>query len=232
MNDLLDQIRDGAVGDTEPITVTLRRCKILAERAGDRDFAEWVDRELNGYGESQPLPDYRVARGGTVVGHFVGPGGSRASEIPIPPASVPEQIRSLFLEIEHRRPISYYAHLASDSDGNLKSDLPSDALPLLGKIVRGMPSCISAYRVIGVNEVAAMVDSVRNKILTLVLALEARLPPGFLADARSRATDEERKILQHEVRQVLVQGNVQNLNLGPQSNTQVNVTAGDWSGLV
>jgi hypothetical protein len=59
---LLDQIEQGAVDDAVPIGTLLRKCLVLAHRLNSKPATDWVERELNGYGPDDELPDYRKLR--------------------------------------------------------------------------------------------------------------------------------------------------------------------------
>jgi hypothetical protein len=56
---LVREIHVGATDNATPLSDLLRKAKILAVRLGNRRLEEWVDRELNGYSTSDPLPPYR-----------------------------------------------------------------------------------------------------------------------------------------------------------------------------
>lgn len=58
---LLADIEAAATDSTVSISDLLRKCKVLAARLKHREFADWVNAELNGYNPSQ-LPPYRCVR--------------------------------------------------------------------------------------------------------------------------------------------------------------------------
>jgi hypothetical protein len=57
---LLREISNLASDDCD-VTTLLRKCKILASRLSSKEFAQWVGCELNGYPESEALPEYRLS---------------------------------------------------------------------------------------------------------------------------------------------------------------------------
>jgi len=57
---LLDDIIDLASNDKEPIGNVLRKCLILEGQFSNDAFKAWVDRELDGYGEEDEVPSYRI----------------------------------------------------------------------------------------------------------------------------------------------------------------------------
>jgi hypothetical protein len=56
---LLREIQNDLTSSGVEVTTVLRKCKILAARLGSEEFSRWVDWELNGYPDSQPIPGYR-----------------------------------------------------------------------------------------------------------------------------------------------------------------------------
>jgi hypothetical protein len=61
---LLREIQNDLSSSGSDVPTVLRKCKILAARLGSNELASWVDFELNGYPESQPIPEYPDAIGG------------------------------------------------------------------------------------------------------------------------------------------------------------------------
>jgi hypothetical protein len=57
---LLDDIIDLATNTGQSITVLLRKCIVLAHQIKNDRLKTWANKELNGYGDEDVLPDYRV----------------------------------------------------------------------------------------------------------------------------------------------------------------------------
>jgi len=71
-----EDIPKSAIDSNMDVTTLLRKCKILAVRLGSKEFDQWVDHELNGYGGSEELPEYRISNYRLVREQFAGPFGS------------------------------------------------------------------------------------------------------------------------------------------------------------
>jgi AbiTii len=56
---LLQEIEDGASGDTMPLGTLLRKCLVLTSRLGSQPATEWINWELDGYPNGTEVPDYR-----------------------------------------------------------------------------------------------------------------------------------------------------------------------------
>lgn len=59
---LLRDIQNETATAGGDVVSVLRKCKILASRLSSDELTRWVDFELDGYPESQPIPDYRRLR--------------------------------------------------------------------------------------------------------------------------------------------------------------------------
>ena len=57
---LLREIQLAATDDQVSISTVLRKAKMLAARLQNRDFEDWVNRELNGFEDGVDLPPYRI----------------------------------------------------------------------------------------------------------------------------------------------------------------------------
>jgi hypothetical protein len=78
------------------ITTVLRKCNILAAHLASNEFAQWIDWELNGYPESQPIPSYRRLHT-TCNADFMNIRW-RASNQPVPFAVFPQDIREVLVD--------------------------------------------------------------------------------------------------------------------------------------
>ncbi|HEY2955863.1 MAG TPA: hypothetical protein VGK89_11515 [Candidatus Eisenbacteria bacterium] len=59
----LDELLKVAQDTSVPVSVVLRKAFALASTAGDEPFKMWLNYELNGYGPSKDIPDYRRPKG-------------------------------------------------------------------------------------------------------------------------------------------------------------------------
>ncbi|HYG89938.1 MAG TPA: hypothetical protein VD978_27210 [Azospirillum sp.] len=57
---LIDDIIASVTETKEPISDTLRRCLVLADKLKNNTLKTWVERELNGYAFSDDVPSYRL----------------------------------------------------------------------------------------------------------------------------------------------------------------------------
>lgn len=219
---LLAEIRDGSIDSNVPVATVLRKCMVLAKRLRTDDFGEWLGHELNGYPEKALLPDYRILNT-QAFGHFVGFGGAQLQNAPIPPMSLPDALHP-FLTTRHvYEPITTLEQLIRDSDGTaeLRSGLPADLIAFIGMRVYQGYNCLAAWTINHRSVLVGIVDTVRNRILSLALKLEEELPDGGSGAAAAAA----------QVSQAfttIVLGGVSNINTsGGSSVTTSTVVQGD-----
>jgi len=106
---LLREIQTAAAGTDSDVTALLRKCKILASRLKSKDLARWVDWELNGYPDSQPVPDYRKLAG-SCYANFLNRAW-RANAQAVPWFLLPEEVRESHDQVEFRKGIATVASL-------------------------------------------------------------------------------------------------------------------------
>ncbi|GAJ07570.1 unnamed protein product [marine sediment metagenome] len=128
-------------------------------------------------------------------------------------------------------PISYYESLIKgEHEGTFHSNWPADWIASFGKeIISGM-NCMSAWKVIPAGVFVALVNTVKNRILSFVLEIEAEQPDA------GEASPDTSPIPQERVSQVfnnIILGNVTTLTTGSQiiSHTEINVVENNLESL-
>jgi hypothetical protein len=215
---LLREIQQAAIGPQTDITTVLRMCKVLAFRLGSSELKQWVDAELNGYTRVPDLPEYRVLDVGS-LGDFSGPFGKELRNAPIPPACLPEEFRDLASKSYLTAPISSYVALINHPERrNAQENWPADLVVFWGTKIYSDMNCMSAWKVIPYNSLVAVVDTVRNRILSFVLEIQEEAPGAAEAKSGELAVSKE---LVSQVFSTVVMGNVQNIATGSSHVTQL-----------
>ncbi|MCX6010844.1 MAG: hypothetical protein NT134_01025 [Chloroflexi bacterium] len=209
---LLREIQGAAIDANVDISVVLRKCKVLAARLGNEEFKLWVERELNGYTSKEDVPDYRILQVES-FGFFGGIAGSSMNNAPIPPSAIPEKWKEFITTQYFTEPISFYTHLIKNHSGSdtIKIAWPADLIAYVGNEIYEHMHCVSAWKVISCSAIAALIDTVRNKVLSFVLEIEAEAPDAGEAPPDTKPISEERIA---KVFQTVVMGNVTNLAAG------------------
>jgi hypothetical protein len=230
---LLREIQEAAIDAGIDISVLLRKCKVLAARLGNQDFKLWVDYELNGYPSKDELPEYRILHVES-YGNFLGIGWSQYKHAPIPPSCIPEDLREFVSTQYLTDPISHFASLVSSKTGaeTISLSWPADMVALVGdKIYEGM-QCMLAWKIVSIGSIVALLDTVRNRILSFVLEIETEAPDAGEAQPKNIPIAEERV---RQVFQTYIMGDVGHLNAGGNQNitydTKVTVVQNDLASL-
>jgi AbiTii len=208
---LLREIQDDAVASDSDIASLLRKCKLLGARLGNAEFSLWVDRELNGYPDRDSLPEYRRLLVQS-FGHFSGPFGSGMKNAPIPlsflGAEFCEHMRYAYLA----QPISAYSVLLHGGS-TPQENWPPELVAIVGAHIYDGMNCIAAWKVIPSNALAALVDTLKTRVLSFCLEIEAQAPDAGEAPLNSPPLPQERV---SQVFTTYITGNVQNLATGSQ----------------
>ncbi len=180
---LLDEIIEGASGDTVGVSTLLRKLMVVAARADAEILEGWVEHELTGYPADADLPAYRGPFQVEVLGHFSGPFGSALKNAALPRLSFPEDFREggLFNQV-FTEPIAELEQLA-DANAPLESRWPADAVAYTNTLIQvgdvqlydGM-GLQQAWKVISPSHLSGMTDAVRTRILDLALSIEKVVP--------------------------------------------------------
>lgn len=176
---LLRDIQDAAIDNNTDITVVLRKCKVLATRLQNKELDSWVEHELNGYDSSKEVPPYRVLKRVDSYGNFSGIGGSGMRNAPIAPSCLPQEYQEYIRTEYLMDPISYYVSLMKDKEGSkrgFKSPWPPDLVAQVGGDIYQYMNCIEAWKMISAGALAALLDKVRNLILSFVIEIEKEAP--------------------------------------------------------
>ena len=173
---LLREIQAAAVDDKISLAVVLRKCTVLAARLGHKEFAEWVQKELNGYENNEDLPSYRVVNC-HARGHFSGPFGSGLQNASIPSACLPEDLRHWAEKVFLNGGVSSYEALANTQESTFSLPWPPNLTMALQRtrIYKGLVLG-EGWQEIPAGALVALLDTVRNKILDFALRIEAKDP--------------------------------------------------------
>lgn len=188
---LLRDIQNSAINSNVKLSDLLRKCKVLSARLKNEEFKNWVDAELNGYQSKDSLPSYRVLSI-NAHGYLCGPFQAEMKNITIPASCLPEHLRDWAEKSYLTQPISSLEELVKGEDGTLRQEWPGDLVASVAdKIYQGY-SLIGAWQVIPRGAIVAILDTVRNRILSFVLEIEEEAPDAGEATPGSQPIPQER----------------------------------------
>jgi hypothetical protein len=189
---LLREIENDLSTPGGDITTVLRKARVLAARLKNKDFEEWVHRELNGYPDKTALPSYRILEVNSNA-HLVF-GWTHITSGPVMSRLIPAQFREWATTAYLLEGISHYASLVSDCDSShtLKSQWPQELAMKYAGSGYNDPQVLSAWQEITKASLVAVIETVRNKLLDFVLEIEAENPDAGEASPDTRPVSQER----------------------------------------
>lgn len=190
---LLREIQNDLATAGGDVIIVLRKARILAARLKNKDFEEWIQRELNGYPDKASLPSYRIVPVHAKAHLLIG--WQQLTSAPVMASLIPERFREWATTAYLSDPISEYASLVSDSNtenATLRSDWPQELAVQYGGSGYTNPQCLSAWQEISKASIVAVIETVRNKLLDFVLEIEAENPDAGEAPAHTQPVPPER----------------------------------------
>jgi hypothetical protein len=183
---LLREIQGDLSNEFCDVTTVLRKCKILAARLGSEEFSRWIDWELNGYPDSQPLPGYRCL-GASCYASFMNTAW-RVEGQAVLWEVIPQQAREALQNIQYREGI---AKAKAFVEKGCKINRPDVAIRLQGKMFPGL-NCFAAWLTISGGEFEQLFSTIKNRILDFVLKIEAENPDAGEAAINSKPVPAEK----------------------------------------
>jgi len=156
-----------------PVSDILRRTLVLAYRIKNEPLRTWVEKELNGYGPEEDLPDYRKAVG-TAKGLFLGGFGQMIQNQPLASSILKPEHRHWARDIRLRQPIAAYE--ISDGTQTLAIEWPADLVVFYQSKFFDDMALNRAHLEIPGTVIRGTVDAVRNRLLTFMLEIEVASP--------------------------------------------------------
>lgn len=155
------ELQQDAVSSEIDILSLLRKAYLVARKLKLSDFTEWIDHEMNGYGENDVVPKYRYHRGPLVISNPVN------GEIPALNSGLKEP-----LSIASKDPISSLLTLAENCKGGYIYYTFSDQKSVdLSRQYR-LPLAMRFNIKVPIYQLYATIDAVRNSVLDWAIKLE------------------------------------------------------------
>jgi len=228
---LLREIQADAVNPNIDLPTLLRKCKILATRLKNEAFKHWIENELDGYKDKEELPTYRILYVQS-YGHFSGPFGSGLKNAAIPPRCLPKELRELATKAYIDQGVGcLFALVNGKKSGELTSVWPADAVVAYGGEIYQDMNCLGAWRVIGLSQMAGILETIRNRVLTFALEIESEAPDSAEQEVGFNTLPKERV---SQLYQTVILGNVGNVSSGGNNTSQtatVQVLQNDFKSL-
>lgn len=171
---LIDEIVDLLSSEHGSLTDALLKTKVLLHNLGQTDLIAWVNSELNGYGEQQELPKYRVVPA-QVLANLVSM-TFQANSHPLPIGHLSEKQREGLETAKMRQSLAVLEKFSHKPEGSLESPIPLEANALLGKSLASGVSIQRAWSEIQISSIVQILTEVRSRLLDFILQLRDELP--------------------------------------------------------
>jgi hypothetical protein len=170
---LLNDIVDLLSAKSGSLTDAMLKTKVLMHRIGHKELVDWVNDELNGYGQTKPIPAYRVV-GVRLMGDLQNPGW-RYTNRALPTAHLPDDLHRKCTQSEMHQSVGVLEQFASSSDGTpLISPIPPELHSIIGRPFENA-MVTRAWTQIEPTQILNVLIEVRSRLLDFVLNLQAEL---------------------------------------------------------
>jgi len=180
---LLQQMEESATNHEIPVAALLRKALILSKRLRYPPLGEWAKHELEGYPKDVDLPDYRAYRRCQVLGDFSGPMGSGMRNQPIPSGNVQEDDQHALFGFELREGVPKYQTLVDNGGSGLAIPWDQNYVARYQEDFYEAYALSSARRVLGLGDLAQVLEGVRTRLLNFSLEIEETNPAAGEAEA-------------------------------------------------
>ena len=170
---LLEDIIESVTVSKEPVSDILRRCLVLAFKLKNETLKAWVEHELNGYGNTLDLPEYRRSAG-VAKGLFPGGYGAELRDQPLAASILKPEHQHFANEIRLAQPIAAYE--GAKNEQNAALPWPADLVAMYQSKFIEHYALNRAWMEIPGSVFTGLIDTVRTRILSFVLEIQAALP--------------------------------------------------------
>jgi hypothetical protein len=170
---LLDEIIDLLSDKSGSLTDALLKTKVLMHKIGHQELADWVNSELSGYADGQPVPAYRIVNS-RVVGHLM-VGFQIWQDQALTVQHLPEKQRKYLLTSELRQSISVLEDFAKDTSKHLTATLGPEYYAALSKPLANGVTVQAAWLQMEPTQIIHGLTEIRSRLLDFALGLQDKL---------------------------------------------------------
>ena len=232
---VLDEIIRDATADSASTSNLLRKVMVVAHRLQAVEIRTWVQRELNGYGLPDDLPEYRKGITVNVRGHWTGMFNSSATQL-VSRAGVPKEAAQDLFSVSFHQALAELEEMATMSND---LGVPWDAVDIgrhnrlidEGKVphLEGF-YLFSAERVVPPGLLSGIINTVRNTALDLALGLQSADPEAGDTAGPTVEDSEVRQVVWNVTNNIYGHGN--QVAHGDDSILTLTIETGDIAGLL
>jgi hypothetical protein len=187
-SDLLAEIERDVLDESKSVATALRKCLALGGQAKSAELRDWASRELHGYPDEVPLPDYRKIRTPLLMDAFTGGGILRCKQVSV--IDLPQEARD---DMGDELPLTFGAgkiegliRQAEERGGPIELGPAAAAeLALMMTHEVGRYQVERVYWSVGAGVLRGVVDAIRATLTELVAEIRAGRPEGMSRPRRT-----------------------------------------------
>lgn len=173
---LLRSLREVLLDESQPLAGLLRKCLLLGAETGSDSLREWARNELNGYGDTDQVPEYRNVRGVPISVDSMS-GNTWAKGQIIDRHQLPQKAWEYVPDdFPFKQPIEELERLAEQKRLSFTSPGLSYAQTIWNGELGAFQNIISMSYVMSGSAVTGIVGQVRTRLVDLVADLTADTP--------------------------------------------------------
>ncbi|MDH1263553.1 hypothetical protein [Pseudomonas sp. GD03944] len=156
-----------------PLASAFIKAQIIAHKLQDRDFAQWVRSEIQGYADRDSVPEYRAVRftpHGTLENL-----ARRYENMPLPLGGIPQHMREKLLTTRFQQSIAVIEGFALKGE-ELTASIKQEMYPFLLHGIDESYSIVNAWGVLPAGTFAQILTEARSRLLDLLLNLADQIP--------------------------------------------------------
>lgn len=178
----IQELQSEILNSSASLSNILRKAKVVAYGLKNDDLKQWVENELNGYaGDEDSVPEYRKLNVKN-YGNFSGSFGRALNKYPIPTSVLNAKVDNLINHLTIREGISAIETLLNSDTSEFQVPWPGEVISLVSSKMYQGYNLVYAWQEIGRAQLAQILDTIRNRLLSLVLELEERYPDISTSD--------------------------------------------------
>lgn len=171
---LINEIIEILSSDTGKLSDALIKTKVLLHKIGHKELVPWVNSELNGYPDSDSVPDYRILPAQVLVN--ASNGAYRITSHHIPMGHLDEKHRESLETATMDQSLAVLEKFTENDEGHLQAHIPMESYGILGKGLGNSYQIESAWCEINHASVLQILIQVRSRLLDFVLELNDQFP--------------------------------------------------------
>jgi len=228
-NVLLDKIIELATDNQQPLTVLLRQCIVLGYELKNDRLKAWANHELNGYGDSEEMPGYRIVNA-PAVGTFSAGYYFPTVKRPIPSFAMEKEHRSAAETVRLTEPVSSYEDIFNTEGNTLGFPWDSNLIHYYQSRFIERHALINAVQELPKSAIAGLLDTIRTRVLNMALELKAEIGESDADLKKVKQDSAEAEKVSHIVQTQIFGGTVY-IATGEQNVNVQNIAVGNWADL-